>query len=48
MKEAFDLDISHTEPQDRQFVQPTPDLWGEGQQAGQPVKLPVQTIPVTF
>ena len=48
MEVTLDLEVSHTEPEHRQFVQATSDLLGEGQQAGQTVQLYVQTVPVAF
>lgn len=48
VKEALDLQVSHAEAQHRQLVQPSADLLGERQQAGQLVQLSVQTVPVAF
>lgn len=46
LKEALDTEVGHCETQDRQFVQLGDDIWGERQQAGQPVQLSVQPVPV--
>lgn len=48
MEVTFNLEVSHTEPEHREFVQATSDLFGEGQQAGQTVQFYIQTVPVTF
>lgn len=45
---TLNLEVSHTEPQHRQFVQATSDLLGERQQAGQVVQLHIQAVPVAF
>lgn len=46
LEEALDAEVGHCEAQDRQFVQLGDDIWGERQQAGQPVQLSVQPVPV--
>lgn len=48
MEETLDAEVGDCEAQDRQFVQLGDDIWGERQQAGQPVQLGVQPVPVAF
>lgn len=48
MEVTLDLEVSHTEPEHRQFVQTTSDLLWERQQAGQMVQLCIQAVPVAF
>lgn len=48
MEVMLNLEVSHAEPQHRQFVQATSDLLGERQQAGQAVQLYIQAVPVPF
>ena len=48
IKVSLDLQISHTEPEDGEFVQTTFDLLGEGQEASQALQLPVETVAVTL
>lgn len=45
---TLNLEVTHAEPEDGQFVQATSDLLGERQQAGQTVQFHVQTVPVAF
>lgn len=48
MEVTLNLEISNTEPEHRQFVQATSDLFWERQQSGEMVQLHVQTVPVAF
>ncbi len=48
MEVTLNLEVSHTEPEHRQFVQATSDLLRERQQAGQTVQLYIQAVPVAF
>lgn len=48
VKEALDLQVADAEAEHGQLVQPSPDLLGEGQQAGELVQLAVQAVAVAF
>lgn len=48
MEVTLNLEVSHTEPEHRQFVQATSDLFWERQQSGEMVQLHVQAVPVPF
>lgn len=47
-EEALDLQVADAEAEDRQLVEPSPDLLGEGQQAGELVQLAVEPVAVAF
>lgn len=47
-EEALGAQEADAEPQDGQFVQAGDDVFGERQQAGEPVQLRVQTVAVAF
>lgn len=47
-EEVLGAEEADAEPQDGQFVQAGDDIFGEGQQAGEPVQLRVQTVAVAF
>lgn len=47
-EEALGAEEADTKPQDGQFVQAGDDIFGEGQQAGEPVQLRVQAVAVAF
>ena len=46
LKEAFDAEVGNCKAQHRQLVQLGDDIWGEWWQAGQPVQLSIQPVPV--
>lgn len=48
IEEAFHLQIADAEAKHRQLVQSSPDLLGEGQQAGELVQLAVEAVAVAF
>ncbi len=48
VEEALDLQVSDAEAEHGQLVQPSPDLLGEGQQAGELVQLAVEPVSVAF
>lgn len=45
---TLNLEVSHAEPEHREFVQATSDLLRERQQAGQVVQLHIQAVPMAF
>lgn len=48
VKEALDLQVSHAQAEHGQFVQAAADLLSKGQQAGELVQLPVETVSVAL
>lgn len=46
VEEVLDPEVADTEAQDRKFIQFGDDVRGEWQEAGQPVQLCVQSVPV--
>lgn len=48
VEEAFHLQVADAEAEHRQLVQSSPDLLGEGQQAGELVQLAVEAVAVAF
>lgn len=47
-EEVLGAEEADAEPQDGQFVQAGDDIFGEGQQAGEPVQLGIQPVAVAF
>lgn len=47
-EEALGAEEADAEPQDGQFVQAGDDVFREGQQAGEPVQLRVEAVPVAL
>lgn len=47
-EEALGAQVADAKPQDGQLVQARYDIFGEGQEAGEPVQLRVQAVTVAF